>query len=89
MKESLAGCQTRPADLPTENNTLLGVTPSSSVLKLYLNNTVREQWMKAYYDLEYKVKQLLHDKRGLSVVALYVASHGLLAILLFRLLVNL
>ena len=88
MRESLAGCKTRPPDERSNSNVLLEVTPSVSVLKRFLHQDVRAEWLEAAYDLEYKVRQLIGDKRGISVVAFYLASHGLFAVLLIRLLAN-
>jgi outer membrane protein assembly factor BamD (BamD/ComL family) len=89
MSEVLAQCEPRPAEERLNPNSLLEVTPSASVLKRYLNQDIRAQWLEPVYDLEYKIRQIVHSKRGISITAFYVASHGLFAVLLLRLLVNL
>ena len=88
MNEALANCTPQPAEERLNPNSLLEVTPSNSVLKRYLNQDIRARWLESVYDLEYKLSQVVRDKRGVSITTFYLASHGLFAVLLFRLLVN-
>jgi hypothetical protein len=88
MRESLAGCNRRPAEERSNSHGLLEVTTSASVLNRFLHNDLRAEWLENVYDLEYKLRQVLQDKQGLSVVGFYLASHGMFALLLVRLLVN-
>jgi hypothetical protein len=88
MSEALACVTPRPAEERLNPNALLAVTPGVSVLKRYLNQDVRAEWLEAVYELEYRVRQVLREKRGVSVVAFCVASHVLFVFLLIRLLLN-
>lgn len=88
MNKALTHCKPRPAEERLNPNSILEVTPSSSVLKRYLNQDIRAKWLEAVYELEYKMRQVVRDKRGVSVTAFYLASHGLFAVLVLRLLVN-
>lgn len=87
MSEALARCKPQPAEERRNPNSLIEVTPSSSVLNRYLNQDIRAAWLASVYDLEYKMGQVVRDRRGVSVAAFYVASHGLFVVLLLRLLV--
>lgn len=88
MREALAGCKARPAEEQLNPAALLGICPAGSVLARYMNRDVRDRWLEGVYDLEYRLSQVARSKRGISVLAFYLASHGLFAVLLFRLLVN-
>ncbi|HSB10006.1 MAG TPA: outer membrane protein assembly factor BamD [Blastocatellia bacterium] len=88
MDEALARSKPRPAEERLNQDTLLAVTPSVSVMKRYLNQDMRARWLEIVYDLEYKIHQIVGEKRGISLVAFYAASHALFAVLLVRLLVN-
>jgi len=88
MNEALAICKPRPPEERLNINALLEVTPTVSVLKRYLNQDVRAQRLEAVYDLEYKVRQVAHDKRGRALIAFYASTHMLFGVLLARLLLN-
>jgi len=88
MSETLQHCAPRPAEERLNPNSLLEVTPVDSVLKRYLNQDIRARLLESIYDLEYKMNQVLRDKRGVSLTAFYLVSHGLFTVLLLRLLVN-
>lgn len=88
MNDALSACKPRPAEERLNPSSLLEVTPSSSVLNRYLNQDVRARWLERVYDLEYKMNQVLRDRRGVSVTALYIATHATFAVLLLRLAVN-
>jgi hypothetical protein len=54
-----------------------------------MNRDIRGRWLEAGYELEYKLSQVVRDRRGVSTIALYLATHGLFAGLFVRLLANL
>ena len=53
-----------------------------------MNQDIRTRWLEAACDLEYKLEQVVQDRRGVTAVAFYAASHGVFVILLVRLLLN-
>lgn len=89
LNETLSRCKERPPEERANPESLLEISPSSSVLARYMNQDVRTRWLEAAYDLEYKLARVVQDKRGVTTVAYYAASHGMFVILLVRLLVNL
>jgi hypothetical protein len=89
MREALACCKPRPAEERLSQGSLLEISSSLSVLGRYLNRDMRDRWLEAGYDLEYKLSQVARGKRGVSTIALYLATHGLFAGLFMRLLANL
>lgn len=88
MSEALARCKPQPAVERLNPNSLIEITPSTSVFKRYLNQDIRAAWLASVYDLEYKMGQVLRDRRGVSAAAFFIASHGLFVVLLVRLLLN-
>jgi hypothetical protein len=89
LNEALACCSGRPPEERANPESVLEISPSSSVLARYMNQDVRTRWLEAACDLEYKLARVVQDRRGVATVAYYAASHGLFVILLVRLLVNL
>jgi len=88
MNEALAHCKPRPTEERLNPNALFEVTETTSVLKRYLNQDIRAQWLEAVYDLDYKLRQVVVDKRGRALIAFYAATHLLFGALLARLLFN-
>jgi outer membrane protein assembly factor BamD (BamD/ComL family) len=88
MSETLSCCKPRPLEERLNPDSLLALTPSASVFKKYLNQDIRAAWLESAYDLEYKMNQVVRNKRGVSLAAFYLATHGLFVVLLLRLLVN-
>jgi predicted Zn-dependent protease len=58
-------------------------------LALDYRRDVRDDWEELAHDLLYKLRQVARHKSGRSVIALYSATHGLLILVLFRVLTDL
>lgn len=89
MREALACCNPRPPEERLNQGSILEISSAPSAVGRYMNRDIRDRWLEAVYDLEYKLSQVIRDKRGVSTIALYLATHALFAGLLVRLLANL
>ncbi|HWN98887.1 MAG TPA: hypothetical protein VNS63_06405 [Blastocatellia bacterium] len=88
LREALAGCKERPQEERDNPDSMLKISPASSVLSRYMNQDTRARLLEAAYNLEYKLAQVVRSKRGVTAVAFYAVSHGAFVILLIRLVMN-
>jgi outer membrane protein assembly factor BamD (BamD/ComL family) len=88
LQEVLACCKERPPEERDNPESVLNISPSSSALGGFMNQDIRARWLEAACDLEYKFEQVVQHRRGVTAVAFCAATHGVLVILLVRLLVN-
>jgi hypothetical protein len=89
MSEALARCDPRPKVESDGPGPELAINPFSSVAGKYLGRDLRDEWVEQAGDLTHKLRQVARQKKGRSLIALYSATHGLLGLLLFRVLIDL
>ncbi|HSO73236.1 MAG TPA: hypothetical protein VLU47_00235, partial [Blastocatellia bacterium] len=77
LNEALSCCKARPPEERANPESLLEISPSSSVLARFMNQDVRTRWLQAAHDLEYKLARVVQDRRGVTTVAYFAASHGM------------
>ena len=88
MSEALKRCEPRPKVERESSKLSLDVGAFSSMADKYLSRDVRDDWEESAQDLIYKLRQVARHKSGRSMIASYSAMHGLLILLLFRVLID-
>jgi outer membrane protein assembly factor BamD (BamD/ComL family) len=89
MTEALVQCAARPAQERENVRIVSGPTTLFMKLERFFGHDLRDQLREALSEYLYKLRQVGSNRRGRALIGFYAATHGLFAVLIFRLLANL
>ena len=89
MNEAIGQCTARPAQ--ERENVRISSGPTTLFMKVerYLGHDLRDKLNDELNELLYKLRQVGSSRRGRALIGFYAATHGLFAVLLVRLFINL